>query len=52
MKPVSRLTALDNAGPVSPLVSRRDMKGLIRQVIGQEKSPVPAANVSTTPKHR
>lgn len=28
----------------SPLVSRRDMQGLIRQVIGQERSPAPSSS--------
>ena len=32
------------AVPGSPLVSRRDMQGLIRQVIGQERSPAPSSS--------
>lgn len=45
----------------SPLVTRRDMQGLIRQVIGQERSPAPgtgvggvkpAASSATAPKRR
>ncbi|KAF6024092.1 CEP97 [Bugula neritina] len=36
--------------PGSPLVSRRDMRGLIRQVIGQERSPSSVSNIRTAPK--
>ena len=35
------------AVPGSPLVSRRDMQGLIRQVIGQERSPAPSSSSVT-----
>ncbi|XP_067951181.1 internalin A-like [Watersipora subatra] len=43
--PVTTQTVVDQ-GASSPLVSRRDMKGLIRQVIGQERSPGPSVTAA------